>query len=110
MEKIWCYISLSSLNGNITGREVTSLYSSIGHSKYVNRSPPISFHSSPSNYQKFRAHNIDGSALLKLTESHLVDVMKFSLGPSVKLTNAVADKIRYLMKMKDVDKCIFDEF
>ena len=84
--------------------------SSIGHSKYVNRSPPISFHSSPSNYQKFRAHNIDGSALLKLTESHLVDVMKFSLGPSVKLTNAVADKIRYLMKMKDVDKCIFDEF
>ena len=44
--------------------------------------------------QKFRTHNIDGTALLQLTESHLVDVMKLSLGPVVKLTNAVADKIR----------------
>ena len=53
-------------------------------------------HLIPLNLQKFRAHKIDGSALLQLTESHLVDVMKLSLGPVVKLTSAVADKIRYL--------------
>ena len=57
--------------------------------------PPLISFLSSSNFQKFRTHNIDGSALLKLTEAHLVDVLKFSLGPSVKLINAVADKIRY---------------
>jgi hypothetical protein len=42
----------------------------------------------------FRSNNIDGSTLLLLTENHLVDVMKVKLGPAIKITNAVADKIR----------------
>ena len=50
-------------------------------------------------FQAFREHNIDGSALVLLTDDHLTKRLGMKLGPALKLRSAIQKKVGNMGEM-----------